>query len=257
MYLLLSGEGPGDIGICSPSSDNCNRSEFNEGPMALIIDQLIEVFQGYEMSHLATEQVSFVSKAFLARNKPLAIKKSPTLRGKKRPAETCYFFNNARALAIAAKMKSREVNDAVIAILFRDSDGTASAGRGNWQNRRNSMIEGFRAEAYEFGVPMVPKPKSEAWLLCATKEEPYQHCAGLEGESGNDDSGRPSLKEQFSASLSGSTDTASLNMLIIEKTIDVFQIDMPSFNIFKEDLERVVMLARGRSSDQNESFLKV
>jgi hypothetical protein len=243
MYLLLSGEGAGDIGVCNPAADSCNRNDFSEGPIALIIDQLVETLLGYEMSHLETERVSYVSKAYLVENKLPPIKKSMALKGKKRAAETKYYFENARVLASAAKAKSIEVGDKVVAILFRDSDGTASAGRGDWVDKRKSMIEGFRAEAFDLGVPMVPKPKSEAWLLCATKINPYQHCAALENESGNDDSGRPSLKDQLSTVLGGNSDTENLNQRVTDRIIDIQQIDMPSFNTFKVDLQRAVNLA--------------
>jgi hypothetical protein len=90
---------------------------------------------------------------------------------------------------------------------------------------------------------MVPKPKSEAWLLCATKINPYQHCAALENESGNDDSGRPSLKDQLSTVLGGNSDTENLNQRVTDRIIDIQQIDMPSFNTFKVDLQRAVNLA--------------
>lgn len=244
MYLLVSGEGPGDIGTCHPSSDICDRKHFNEGPMTLIIDSLVESFQGYEMSHLETERISYVSKAYLAQNKQPSKKKSMALKGKKRPAETQYYFENARALAVKAKSIKEDINDNVVAILFRDSDGTASAGRGNWADKRQSMIKGFKAEGFELGVPMVPKPKSEAWLLCATKTNPYQHCARLEDESGNDNAGRTPLKDQLSDSLGGNSSTSNLNQQFRDGNIDIHRIDMPSFNIFKSDLAKAVKLIR-------------
>ncbi|WP_165728190.1 hypothetical protein [Pseudoalteromonas sp. 31A1] len=243
MYLLLSGEGVGDIGVCKLPADRCERNDFSEGPMTLIIDQLIGIFLGYEMSHLETERVSYVSKAYLKSNKLPPMKKAMSLKGKKKPPETKYYFENARILASIAKTKSIEVDDKVVAILFRDSDGTASAGRGDWVDKRNSMIQGFRAETFDLGVPMVPKPKSEGWLLCATKDNTYKDCEALEDESGNDDSGRESLKDQLAASLDGDINRDSLNKLIIEKVIDIEKIDMSSFNIFKEDLQNAVGLA--------------
>ncbi|MBU1621682.1 MAG: hypothetical protein KJ556_19930 [Gammaproteobacteria bacterium] len=242
MYLLLSGEGAGDIGVCNPSAESCDRTNFKQGPMAMIVDQLVSTFQGYEMSHLDTDRVSFVSEAYLKTNKLAPKAKAMALRGKKKPAETKYFYENARALAAAAKAKSAELNDKVVAILFRDSDGTSSAGRGNWEDKRNSMIEGFLAEAFELGVAMVPKPKSEAWLLCATKVNPYQHCIALEDESGNDRSGN-SLKHQLSVSLRGNSETRELNILISNMTIDVNKIEMPSFDAFKKDLRLAVTRA--------------
>lgn len=240
MYLLLSGEGRSDIGACDPESPVCNRPAFAEGPMAIMVDQLVERFQGYEMSHLGTDRVSFVSERLLADTVLPRRRKAMAFKGKKKPAETKYFFENARALAVLAKRKSEEVQDKVIAVLFRDADGTASAGRGNWRHKRQSMIEGFKAEAFDLGVAMIPQPKSEAWLLCATKQQPYQHCDTLEEASGNDKA-PDSLKSQLAASLNGSTSTADLNQLLRDQVIDVTQIDMPSFNVFKEDLESKVV----------------
>ena len=243
MYLLLSGEGPSDIGVCR-SSAVCDRADFQEGPMAIIVDQLIELNQGFEMSHLVCELVSYVSESYLAENKQPPQRKAMSLRGKKKPAETKYFFENARALASIARNKATEVDDNVIAVLFRDADGTSSAGRGNWNDKRNSIIAGFRAEDYDLGVAMIPKPKSEAWLLCATKQNPYQHCGCLEDESGNDNGKNP-LKEQLAESLDGKTNGLDMAQLINNKEIDITSINMSSFNIFKSDLEEVVKLAMG------------
>ncbi|MGO2371350.1 MAG: hypothetical protein ACTH5C_03170 [Pseudoalteromonas prydzensis] len=242
MYLLLSGEGSGDIGRCDNSLESCERSDFLEGPMGIIIDQLVEIYQGYEMSHLDTERVSFISESYLAKNKPKPSKKKMSLRGKKTPPETKYFFSNAKALALEAIKKRDEVNDTVIAVLFRDSDGTASANRGLWENKRNSMIEGFKSAGFKYGVPMIPKPKSEAWLLCAVKENPYQNCSPLELESGNDKAPNP-LKTQLSNSLNGNSSISDLNQMLRTNTIVLEKINMPSFNTFKEDLENVVKSA--------------
>jgi|SaaInlV_120m_DNA_4_1040238.scaffolds.fasta_scaffold03863_5 hypothetical protein len=247
MYLLLSGEGPGDIGACNPSAESCDTDTFKAGPMAWIVDQLIESFLGYDFSHFQTERVSFVSEAYLASHRQKPVKKAMSLRGKKKPIETKYFFENARALATAAKFKADEVDEDVIAVLFRDSDGTASAGRGNWRDKRNSMINGFKVEEFELGVPMVPKPKSEAWLLCSVKNNPYQGCDNLEEESGNDKAPNP-LKKQLSDALKGNFSTSDLNTLVQEK-IDLHQIKMPSFNAFKNNLKHVVKVATGNKTE--------
>ena len=243
MYLLLSGEVPSDIVVC-PSSFVCVVADFQQGPMAIIVDQLIELNQGFEMSHLGCELVSYVSESYLAENKQPPQRKAMSLKGKKKPAETKYFFENARALAAIAKHKAIEVNDNVIAVLFRDADGTSSAGRGNWNDKRNSVIAGFNVGDYELGVAMIPNPKSEAWLLCATKQNPYQHCDCLEDESGND-KGKSPLKEQLVKSLVRKTSSFDMAQLINNKQIAITRIDMLSFNIFKSDLEKVVKMAMG------------
>lgn len=247
MYFLLSGEGSGDMGRCAVG-ELCERLNFQEGPMAIIVDQLTQAFQGYESSFFDTERVSFASERWLTDNRQPAQRKSAALPGKKREQGTIYFYKNARALAVAAKNLSSVVSAPVIAVLFRDSDGTASAGRGHWQDKRASIINGFAAESFELGVAMVPKPKSEAWLLCATQQNPYQHCVALEDESGNDASPNP-LKKQFSVSLKGRDSTAEVNDLLRSFAIDIHQIDMPSFDCFKTDLKHAVQLAGQRTNN--------
>lgn len=242
MYVLFSGEGPSDLGQCELGLDRCEVEYFQPGPMSWVVDHLVESFQGFEFSHVESGCVGFVSESYLAANKAEPTQKA-RLPGKKKPPETQYYFENARALAIAAQRKSEEISgDNVIAVLFRDSDGTASAGRGDWANKRKSILAGFAEVNYEYGVAMLPKPKSEAWLLCAVKDNPYQHCHLLEDESGNDRSPN-SLKVQLSAVLHSNDSAQQLNDMIKNHEIDVHQIDMPSFNAFKDNLKEVVKSA--------------
>lgn len=248
MYLLLSGEGKGDIGHCTPLEDGSGL-QYRPGPMAWFIDQLIEQQIGYEFSHIECEQVEFVSKTFLVEEKHTLPKsrKSMGLPGKGRSKETKYYFENARTLARLAHTKSEQLEEPVIAILFRDADGTASAGRGEWQDKFDSILRGFAIENFDNGVPMLPKPKSEAWLLCAVKEAPYQHCAALENESGNDDSPNP-LKAQLAHALNNESATSEINERVRDRRIDVMQIDMPSFNQFKDMLMKCVQRVAGHLS---------
>lgn len=240
MHLLLSGEGPSDIGVCYPAAEACRVEAFKPGPMAWLVDQWVERVQGYEFSHLQAGLVSFVSKQHLIATRPSAVKKPSRLPGKKRAKETGYYFNNARALAQCAKELAAEIGDGVIAVLFRDSDGTASAGRGDWQTKYDSILEGFEAEGFSYGIAMMPKPKSEAWLLCALKpDSPYQHCAGLEQASGNDDSPN-ALKKQLDAALQGQTSADELAETAKDGNIQWENIDMPSLDVFKHRVEEVV-----------------
>jgi hypothetical protein len=128
----------------------------------------------------------------------------------------------------------------VVAILFRDSDGTASAGRGLWAEKRQSMLDGFAQEGFLRGVPMIPKPKSEAWLLCALRANPYQGCESLEDRSGNDDSPN-SLKRELKEIMGEELPvTEILCGLIEDGKIDVDRIAMPSFGAFRSRLEEVI-----------------
>lgn len=195
---------------------------------------------------MACDRASFISEQNLSHSgKDLQTKRSPSLPGVKRKKETQYFERNARALAIAAQQLTNEKDDSVIAVLFRDSDGTHSSGRGLWQDKRGSILRGFQKEGFANGVPMVPKPKSEAWLLCAVKPNPYQHCANLEDESGNDNSPN-SLKKQLDDAVGEHRGATQWADKVQNGDIDLAKIDMPSFNDFKHVLfnvlEKVVIL---------------
>ena len=240
MYFLLSGEGPTDLGVCSDGMTQCEGENHLQGPLAIIVSQMAE--QRIKYSFIESHFYGFISKSELKSRASIFKKKrgNPSLPGKKRQKETEYFYRNARALALAAKDKEEELNDdEVIAVLFRDSDGSASADRGLWQHKKDSIIRGFKDEGYEKGVPMVPKPKSEAWIICAVKDTPYQGCNSLENRSGNDKSPQ-SLKKELAEILEGQTSRTQLCELVNDRAVDWTRIDMPSFLAFKNALFNVL-----------------
>lgn len=112
MLLLVSGEGPTDMGHCVVG-DLCEHPEFEPGPMALLADQVVE----HELDYTSLPYLMrFLSKkALAARSKRL---KPPKLVGRKHRKETTFFFNNARALAQVAQELATEAGDEVVAILF-------------------------------------------------------------------------------------------------------------------------------------------
>jgi len=239
MFFLFSGEGPTDLGLCAGGAGSCDGADYEYGPMTVIVSQIVE--QRHHYSLLETGHYGFVSKGTLTdRAAELkAAKKTLGLPGKKRGKETRYFFNNARVLARIARERETELNDEVVAVLFRDSDGTASAGRGLWPDKRQSMLDGFVEEGLSRGVPMIPKPKSEAWIICALKANPYQACEELEARSGSDDSPN-SLKGELRDILEDEPTRDMLNAIVSDRRIDVAQIDMTSLKRFRERLEEVI-----------------
>lgn len=238
MYFLLSGEGVTDMGAGRANQPICEGKDFLVGPMAIIVAKIVEAKHSYSILDGACGFVSESRLSHLAKELT-ASKKSMMLRGKKRASETGFFFKTARALSRIANEKSAELNDEVVAVLFRDSDGTASAGRGLWPDKWHSMINGFEMEGFQRGVPMIPRPKSEAWLICAWKKRPYQACDALESRSGNDHSPN-SLKAELATLLAAAID-AELLREKVETDLDVDRIKMPSFTTFKEHLERVIV----------------
>ncbi len=239
MYFLLSGEGSGDIGSCDEGGEPCEGEGFRHGPMALFVDRLVQAKHGY--SPREASWWGFVSESALAR-RALELKEAKEMRlpGKKRGRETGYFFKNARVLARIAVEIGRKKNDEIVAVLFRDADGTASSERGLWERKYQSMLDGFAEEGIRRGVAMIPKPKSEAWILCALRPDLYQGCGVLEDRSGNDDS-PDSLKKELRKLLGlGVAVTETLVARIEDGSIDPLHIEMPSFTAFRKRLEDVI-----------------
>lgn len=217
MLILVSGEGATDMGYCTVPRKYCIGHEFYMGPMAWIVYQMVEDHSDYPSSP------------------------GMTLAGRKRKQETAYFFLNACAMAKLAQDLSEERGDEVIAVLFHDSDHTRSSKHREWQRKWDSMIDGFSCEGFSSGIPMIPNPKSESWLLCALKDlQPYQNCDRIEDESGNDDSPN-SLKAQLEKVLGTSPNALMLSELVSTREINVKRIDMPSFNRFKERLQECLI----------------
>lgn len=86
---------------------------------------------------------------------------------------------------------------------------------------------------------MLPKPKSEAWILCALRDN-YRHCARLENASGNDDAPN-ALKAQLTEHLQTEATRTLLNDKVDAGELDIAQIiDMPSMTAFKQQLESIL-----------------
>ena len=243
MYFLFSGEGKTDLGECAGGADTCEGEDYCHGPLAVIVDQVVAARHHYSL--LETGHCGFISRRMLVNraSELKAARKAIRLPGKKRTKETRYFFNNARVLARIAREREAAIKDVVVAVLFRDAD-TGTAGRGPWLEKRQSMLDGFADEGFARGVPIIPKPTSEAWLLCALQENPYQGCAALENRSGSSNSPH-SLKGAMEARLGHRPTRDELCDMVRNGTIDHRQIDMPSFNEFKKRLEAVLDLSLG------------
>jgi hypothetical protein len=237
MYFLLSGEGPTDMGIGNPAMDICDDGDFQPGPMAAIIDQIVE--EKHRYSPLESCCCGLVSEhALIKMEEELKLKNEFPIPGKRQEKETQYFFNNARVLAKIAQRKAKQLGDEVVAVLFRDTD-KPSRGRGKWAAKLQSAHDGFRQDGFSKGVPMIPKPSSEAWLLCALKPAPYQNCADLENRSARPKSSN-SLKKELEERLGEEPSREILFDKVKNKTIDHSKINMPSFEAFKTRLEKAL-----------------
>ena len=227
MHLVLSGEGNSDLGLFCTFNN-----EFIAGSMYYIVDKIIEKKYDFSYYDGKDELITFIPKVELTK----LTKRLPPFTGKKGSKGTAYFRNNAIALAKIAKEKSKELDDEVIAILFRDSDGTGSTIDKLWEKKVHSIENGFNIEKFDRGVVMIPKPKSEAWLICALQNKPYENCQKLEERSGNDDSPN-NLKDELERF---GIEIETINEMIQDGRIDIEKIDMPSFEYFSKKLKELL-----------------
>ena len=245
MFFLLSGEGSSDMGVCNNEVDFCEMqyegNSFVPGPMALLIDILVQ--EELKYSPIDCYSIGYISKKAIT-------KKAEELRGRKimlprvEYEGTLYFKKNAYCFAEICKVKSIEKQQAIIGVFFRDSDGTNSSDRLLWRDKRQSIIDGFLRAEFSTGVAMVPKTKSECWIICAVKDKPYENCEKLEDLSGNDKSPKNAPKKILEEILKKPYDAEILIELVKNNCVDPERINMPSFNIFRSDLINVIKKIR-------------
>lgn len=229
MIVIVSGEGPTDIGRCDNGAAVCEPPDFVPGEMGMLVDVLLRPIWGY--SPLESHGLRLVTKKELGRLSRAI--RPPALPGKKRSTDTAFFFKNARALGEYARQVERTESCEALTVLFRDTDGTVASERGHRQKKLSSMYSGFEAAHHTRGVPMLPKPKSEVWMLCAMQGVPYQNCSRLEDISGNDSSPNSAKKQLDAALRTRNTSRNDLADMIDDGRIQPAHIDMPSFNEFK------------------------
>jgi hypothetical protein len=162
------------------------------------------------------------------------------LSGKKRGQETGYYFNNARAFGLIALELEGEVGDVGPAVFFRDSDGTRSTPSADWSAKWTSIEQGFLRAENPRGVPMLPKPTSEAWLLCAAQAHPYQNCSRFEELPGNQASPNHP-KNELDKAFGVHKNAAEFCEWLSEDPFDLDRASsMPSFRWFRARLNTVL-----------------
>ena len=237
MFLVLSGEGMSDLGVSAP------------GPIAWLLDCYISEKLGYSLLQ-TPGSCFFVSRSALS---VIAKNLRTPLRGKRADShglssETRVYYKNA--VALSHWIKSQEFDGPVLALLFRDADGTASAGRGVWTDKRKAMIYGFQVEGCHGGIPVVANPKSEAWLLCAL-DNSYIGCHKIELESSGNDKSPNNLKLQLEQALlkhySSGFSCTLVNELVQDGVIELKRLNMPSASAVKGDIDVAMQFFLGHS----------
>jgi len=238
VILVLSGEGPTDLGTRRPKVTGW---EFVPGPMAWIVDKLLgrpdkldySVLDGHASGYDWVRFISETDLGALRYPRPRVFPRDQSSFGNQ------YFRAAADQLGKHAQSVAIERSDSVIAVFFRDSDGTNSAPKTLWEAKFQSMKAGFELAGFPSGVPMVPRPKSEAWMLCGLlkREDLRRNCKWLEDEPGNDASPK-SLKSQLEKHLKCDPTSEVQAELVCSGKIDPALIDLDSFKEFRKELDR-------------------
>lgn len=206
MLFLLSGEGPTDLGknILGKSG-----IEFVPGPMSYFIDGLHQEKYAYSILENDTGQLQLVSETELstfAKQEKGKNPKNMLIPGIKNHQLKPHGFM-ARALAWKAALIQQESNeDCVIPVFFRDTDSNENA---DYQEKLDSINYGFAVGGFpNRGVAMLPKPKSEAWLLCLA--DGYQNGIKYENGPANDNAPNP-LKLQLCCKIAPDSESKALS----------------------------------------------
>ena len=234
MYFVLTGEGNSDLGY----------SEEHPGVLVRLLEKLANNISDEDFGY------EFASRNDLTAEMPKDSDSSRKmlLRGNRRKYEFLITVQRqAEALARIALTL-----DNTGAVFFHDCDFTHSEVNNPDEYYRQvvcSMEQGFQSVDYRNGVPMVPKPRSESWLLCHYQDTPYENCARFEDLPANDraeNSGKKLLARFFNCRKSQIYEHIDI------EEIDWDKIDAPSFVFFKNRFQHVVERLIGKSPSMSE-----
>lgn len=238
--IVMTGEGVTDMGGCNNEQPICSEQQLDIGPMARLLFKLIQhhlpewnvdhLDQGNPENHMTLVDGSWLRGECKKRKRGLIRISKSVQKGMMVHAQ------RAQVLGEFAVQNNHQ-----IAAYFHDTDGTRSqlAAMPDRQWKITQSIKaGFRAAKFEGrGLAIVPKPTSEAWLICAAKDPQYQDCSQLEASlSGNENSPNRSPKAVLATILEKSVCTRDdLNELV--EQVDVSRIDMPSFDSLRTQVK--------------------
>jgi len=219
MKIVLRGEGRTDVGYVDFES-----GEFVAGPMVTLIKKLNcykklveERFGGCDVY---IEWI-LVDKEKIKQKKKEA--KKYQLRGKKNTDwNQKGFFVQSKLFSELAKEKGADIG-----IFFVDTD------KDDYEARYQSVVDGFEDAGFsDKGLSMIPNKISEAWLLCCC--DTSARCSDFERLPSGDDS-NPRNPKNIIASMEETR-------YEIAEDCDPNQLDMPSFNRFREDFSSLINL---------------
>ncbi len=202
-----------------------------ESPLTVAVKKLIDFWfsENVEMNFVSRSELSDDVK----NEKP---KRGASVRGQKNPfPEMRSVTRFAKCLAKRAVSQGEDCG----AIYFKDTDFSSNLNRDEFYLNLNlAMHRGFDEIGFQKGVPMIPKTRSESWMLCivdasgAMRESYYEM---LPGSDNSPRSGKKLLAKKLKCS-------EKQNYVNLGKYLDSYDWDKlpaPSFVFFKNRLHVV------------------
>lgn len=229
--FILCGEGPTDLYY--------NEIDQKQGPLKDCVDQLLDFFWD-NRNYLLFKQVSRTEISLSDKGKPE--KKTSIVRGAKNKFPNHHFIAaSAKCLVQKAEETAMEYEEPQKwgVIYFHDLDANTKATVDEIYNAyMKAMNDGFESVFFPYGVPMIPKTRSESWLLCLLDSDGGKNAKYFEDLPMSDKSPN-SGKKVLAAKLNVSEDESYSR---IEEKRDSFMwasLQAPSFLVFRDRLKTV------------------
>jgi hypothetical protein len=229
--FILCGEGPTDLYY--------NEIDRKQGPLKDCVDRLLDFFWDYR-NYLQFKQVSRTEISLSDKGKPE--KKTSIVRGNKNKFPNHHFIvASAKCLAQKAEETAMENDEPHKwgVIYFHDLDANTNASVDEIYNASMSaMNEGFDSASFPHGVPMIPKTRSESWLLCLLDSDGGRNAKYFEDLPMSDKS--PNSGKKVLAALLNVSENESYSRIEEKRdTFDWTSLQAPSFLVFRDRLKTV------------------
>jgi len=252
-HILVTGEGPTDIGFSQTGQNLSTNEQFGKGPFYRLLERmLLRYMPNWNSDQFDTTnpiKATYVSHGHLSRQGKELTKgnKKYRLAGSGKVKGFIGLTRQAKELAKLASELGCEM-----AFYFHDTDGNnqekSSASRLQ-EKMVNAAKQGFVSGGFENCIAMVPKPTSEAWLICSCKENAYEACGKLERTlSGNDESPPEQSPKLVLKNIIGAAYTDPILHQKIEE-LDLERMNMPSFNQFRDDMKQAIRIICGECEE--------
>ena len=239
MKLLLLGEGASDLG----APDEADLVGFRKGAMTCVLDALLG-------RHGLDGEYKLLTRGDVSQGIKSS-KRSISSRPKEVDKELCTIYKSAFFMGQKVGVCGQDG-----AVYFHDADRTCSTPSGKAQRVEAAINVGFAAADCATGVPMVPNPRSEAWLLAyfqknLPRQTMYNRAERFEELPGNDKSPHSAKKLLAKALGCAESDIYGIVMEQIDE-IDWTRVSMPSFDRFKCRFEKLIDEFKKASCEQGE-----